>query len=161
MYDMPDEEVMDKYNRADRTWHIYPSDYDVKYDSDEIVLYVPTRDKDANIKNYMISRLQQDQNAKIDRVFFKFLPWMLPKVSKDVNIAKGQIRKAETEYKSWDIDMFEFMDNVITNIAVTPATTLLGVCESCGEEVTAPIQFPDGISSLFDINDRRKKFGKK
>lgn len=162
MYDMPDDEVMDKYNRADRTWHIYPSDYDVKCDSDEIVLYVPTRDKDANIKNYMISRLQQDQNAKIDRVFFKFLPWMLPKVSKDVNIAKGQIRKAETEYKSWDIDMFEFMDNVITNIAVTPATTLLGICESCGEEVTAPIQFPNGIASLFHRNDKVvKRFGKK
>lgn len=161
MYDLPEDDVMDKYNQTDRTWHIYPADYDVEY-GDEVVLYVPTREKDANIKNYMINRVQQDPNAKIDRVFFKFLPWMLPKISKDVNIAKGQIRKAETEYKSWDIDMFELMDNVITNITVTPATTLLGVCEACGEEVTAPIQFPNGISSLFHRNRKVvKRFGKK
>lgn len=162
MYDLPDEEVMDKYNQSDRTWHIYPSDYDVTWHEDEVILYVPTREKDANIKNYMINRVQQDPNAKVDRVFFKFLPWMLPKISKDANIAKGQIRKAEAEYKQWDIDMFEFMDNVITNITVTPATTLLGVCDACGEEVTAPIQFPNGIASLFHRNDKVvKRFGKK
>ena len=162
MYDLPDDEVMDKYNVSDRTWHIYPSDYGVPYTEDEIILYLPTREKDSNIKNYMINRVQQDPNAKIDRVFFKFLPWMLPKISKDANIARGQIRKAESEYKQWDIDMFEFMDNVITNITVTPATTLLGVCEACGEEVTAPIQFPNGISSLFHRNDKViKRFGKK
>ena len=53
------------------------------------------------------------------------------------------------------------MDEVFKNIIVTPGTNLVTVCKSCGEEVTAPMQFPDGISSLFDINDRRKKFGKK
>lgn len=162
MYDLPDAEVMDKYFRDERIWHIIPSDYDLPYPDEEILLYVPTREKDANIKNYIISKVQEDPNSKIDRVFLKFLPWMLPKVSKDVNIAKGQIRKAESEYKQWDIDMFEFMDNVLTNITVTPATTLLGVCEACGEEVTAPIQFPDGIASLFHRNDKvTKRFGKK
>ena len=110
----------------------------------------------------MIERVQQDPNTKFDRVFYKFLPWMLPKISKDTNIAKGQIRKAESEYKQWDIDMFEFMDNVITNITVTPSTNLLSVCEACGEEVTAPIQFPDGIASLFHRNNKvGKRFGKK
>lgn len=162
MFDLPDEEVMDKYDRETRTWHIYPSDYDIPYTDEEIVLYVPTREKDTNIKNYMIERVQQDPNTKFDRVFYKFLPWMLPKISKDTNIAKGQIRKAESEYKQWDIDMFEFMDNVVTNITVTPSTNLLSVCEACGEEVTAPIQFPDGIASLFHRNNKvGKRFGKK
>ena len=162
MYDLPEDDVMDKYDQQTRTWHIYPADYDIPYGDEEIVLYVPNREKDANIKNYMIQRAQQDPNAKIDRVFFKFLPWMLPKVSKDPNIAKTQIRKAESVYKSWDIDMFEFMDNVVTNITVTPATTLLAVCDACGEEVTAPIQFPNGISSLFHRDNKvGKRFGKK
>ena len=162
MYDMPDEEVMSNYDRNNRQWHIYPSDYGVEYPGDEITMYLPTREKDSNIKTYMINRVQQDPNAKIDRVFFKFLPWMLPKISKDPNIARGQIRKAESDYKQWDIDMFEFMDSVITNITVTPATTLLGVCEACGEEVTTPIQFPNGIASLFHRhNTVAKRFGKK
>jgi hypothetical protein len=162
MYDIPDEEVMNSYDRANRVWHIYPSEYDIEYPGDEITMYLPTREKDTNIKNYIINRAQQDPNAKIDRVFFKFLPWMLPKISKDVNIARGQIRKAESEYKSWDIDMFEFMDSVVTNITVTPATTLIATCEACGEEVTAPIQFPNGIASLFHRNNTvAKRFGKK
>ena len=164
MYDLPDEDVMSSYDASNRTWHIIPADYDIETDNaeEEIVLYIPTRDKDANIKNYMITKAQQDPNAKFDRVFFKFLPWMLPKVSKDANIAKGQIRKAEVEYKSWNIEMFEFMDNVVTNITVTPATTLVATCPACGEEVTAPIQFPNGIASLFHRDTKvGKRFGKK
>ena len=85
---------------------------------------------------------------------------MLPKIAKDVNIAKNQIRKAEIEFRCWSIDQFTFMDEVIRNIVVTPGTNILSVC-TCGEEVTAPIQFPDGISALFDVVDRRKRFGKK
>ena len=161
MFDLPLPEVMDKYIPNERKWVIYPSEYDVVYPDDEIVLYLPTREKDANIKQYYIDKYQEDQNTKIDRVFLKFLPWMLQKISKDSAIAKGQIRKAETEFKSWDIDMFELMDNVINNIQVTPSTNLLGYCPACGEEVTAPIQFPDGIGVLFRMASKGKRFGKK
>ena len=161
MFDLPDEEVMNMYDRETRTWHIYPSDYGVDWKDDEIVLYVPTREKDNAITDYIYSRVQEDRNAKIDRVFMKFLPWMLPKISKDTNIARSQIRKAQTEFNSWNTDMFTFMDEVINNIAVTPATTLITTCEACGEEATAPIQFPDGVASLFAMAGRHKKFGKK
>ena len=161
MYDVPDEEVMNNYDRQTRTWHIYPADYDVDWTDEEVVLYVPTREKDNAIKDYIFSRVQQDRNAKLDKVFFKSLPWMLPKISKDANIARSQIRKAETDFNSWNTDMFSFMDEVINNIAVTPGTNLIANCESCGEEATAPIQFPDGISSLFAMAGRHKKFGKK
>ena len=162
MYDLPGDDVMDYYDRAKQTWNIIPADYDVEWPEKEYIqLYLPTREKDANIKAYLISRLQEDRNYKADQVFIKFLPWLLPKISKDVNIAKNQIRKAEIDFKSWNIEQFTFMDEVLKNIMVTPDTNLVTVCNSCGEEVTAPMQFPDGISSLFDINDRRKKFGKK
>ena len=162
MYDLPGEDVMEYFDRDNQTWNIIPSDYDVEWPEKEYIqLYLPTREKDANIKAYLISKLQEDRNYKADQVFIKFLPWLLPKISKDVNIAKNQIRKAETDFKSWNIEQFSFMDEVLKNIMVTPDTNLAAVCHSCGEEVTAPMQFPDGISSLFDINDRRKKFGKK
>lgn len=162
MYDLPGDDVMEYYDKDNQTWNIIPSDYDVEWPEKEYIqLYLPTREKDANIKAYLISRLQEDRNYKADQVFIKFLPWLLPKISKDVNIAKNQIRKAEIDFKSWNIEQFSFMDEVLKNIMVTPDTNLATVCHSCGEEVTAPMQFPDGISSLFDINDRRKKFGKK
>lgn len=162
MYDLPGEDVMEYFDRDNQTWNIIPADYDVEWPEKEYIqLYLPTREKDANIKAYLISKLQEDRNYKADQVFIKFLPWLLPKISKDVNIAKNQIRKAEIDFKSWNIEQFSFMDEVLKNIMVTPDTNLVAVCHSCGEEVTAPMQFPDGISSLFDINDRRKKFGKK
>lgn len=161
MYDMPDAELMNMFDAENRCWHIYPADYDVKWKDEEITLYLPTREKDNAIKDYIFTRVQQDRNAKMDRVFFKFLPWMLPKISKDANLAASQIRKAEVEFKSWDAEMFSFMDDVVNNIAITPATTMIAQCESCGEEATAPIQFPNGISSLFTMAGRHKKFGKK
>lgn len=161
MYDMPDDDLFEMFDPANRCWHIYPADYDVQWKDEEITLYMPTREKDNAIKEYIFNRVQQDRNAKLDRVFFKFLPWMLPKISKDSNIASSQIRKAEIEFKSWDIDMFSFMDEVLTNISITPSQNMLAICPSCGEEATAPIQFPDGVASLFTMAHRHKKFGKK
>lgn len=162
MYETPDPDTVNSYyNPEDRTWTIYPPEYDVVWGDEPVTLYVPTREKDANIKNYYIERLQQDRNAKMDRVFFKFLPWLCPKISKDANIARNQIRTAETFYKSWKTDMFQLMDEVIDNISVTPSTTLSAVCPACGEEVTAPINFPDGVASLFTVRRVGKRFGKK
>ena len=34
-------------------------------------------------------------------------------------------------------------------------------CPYCGEEVTAQIEFQNGIKDLFAISSRHKKFGKK
>lgn len=161
MYDLPDEDVMQYYMPEDRVWNIYPADFDVDCAQEVIQLYLPTREKDANIKAWVISKLQENRNAKIDQVFIKFLPWMLPKISKDPGIAKSQINKAYMDFKSWDIDMFSFMNDVINNIVVTPGTRMLATCPSCGEEVTTPIRFPNGISSLFNVANRHKKFGKK
>jgi hypothetical protein len=57
--------------------------------------------------------------------------------------------------------MFSFVDEVVRNIMVTPATNLKTTCPICGEEVTAAIRFPNGIRGLFAMGDKRKKFGKK
>ena len=161
MYDMPDDTVMKYYIPESQTWVISPADFDIETPEEEIVMFLPTREKDANIKAYLVDRVNQDQNAKIDRVFMKFLPWMLQKVSKDLTIARQQIRKAENIYKSWDVEMFEFMDSVVDNISVTPQMNLSAICPACGEEVTSRIQFPNGVSDLFKSHRTRKRFGTK
>lgn len=161
MYDMPDDDVMGYYDPRSRVWNIYPGDFEVDTPIEMIQLYLPTREKDANIKAWLINKLQENQNAKIDQVFIKFLPWMLPKISKDLTIAKSQINKAHMEFKSWDVEMFSFMNDVINNIVVTPGTRMISTCPSCGEEATAAIRFPNGVSSLFNMASRHKKFGKK
>jgi len=157
-YDLPDPEIMKHFSQEDQTWLIDPNEYDVEW-PEPVTLYLPTLEKDANIKAWLIDRYQQKK--KIDNVFIKFLPWLAPKISKDLEIAKRQIRQYEVIYKSWDEIMFDFMNEVVTNIVVLPATKLQTTCPTCGEEVTSDIRFPNGINDLFNISGGRKKFGKK
>lgn len=161
MYDMPDQDVLVYFDGATRVWSIPLTEYGIENGQELINLYVPTLEKDANIKMWLISKLQENRNFKVDQVFLKFLPWLVPKVSKDANIAKNQIRAAEMQFKSWDIEMFTFMDEVLRNIIITPGTNLLSICPACGEEVTSPIRFQHGISSLFNVQRKSRKFGKK
>lgn len=159
MYDMPDEEVISYYDQNSRTWAIDPSEYEVE--GDPITLYVPTLEKDANIKAWMIRKLQENRNTKIDPVFIRFVSWMTPKISKDDEISKRQMKQLKMAFDSLSIGQFEFMDEVLKNIIVTPKTKLIAKCPSCGEEVTSDIRFPNGVSGLFHIQSKRRKFGKK
>ena len=158
VYELPDPEVMKYFSQEDQNWMIDPNEYDVEW-PEPVILYLPTLEKDANIKTWLIDRVQN--NKKVDNVFVKFLPWLAPKISKDLTIAQRQIREYEVKFKSWDSEMFDFMNEVVNNIAVLPSTKLIETCPVCGEEVSAQISFQDGIRSLFNMAGGRKKFGKK
>lgn len=158
MYELPDPEIMKYFSEEEQNWVIDPNEYDVEW-PEPITLYLPTLDKDANIKQWLIQRYQDGK--KIDNVFIKFLPWLAPQISKDLTIATRQIRELEVKFKSWDTEMFSFMDEVIDNINVMPLTKIVETCQVCGEEVTADINFQDGIRSLFSMASGRKKFGSK
>ena len=159
LFEFPDEEVMPMFDKATRNWVIDPTEYGLEMDP--IRLYLPTLEKDINVKQWAINRLQENPNKEIDPVLIKFLPWFVPKISKDDTIAQRQIKEFKRKFESWDIDTFNFMNDVITNVMVTPGTKLIQKCPTCGEEVTSLIRFPDGPSSLFAIKSKFKKFGKK
>lgn len=159
LYDMPDPEVLKYYSAEDRCWYINPQEFDCPEET--ITLYLPTLEKDANIKAWMISVLQENRNKKFDQSFIRFLPWLAPKISKDTTVVKRQIREYELKFKGWDMETFSFMDEVLKNISVTPLTKMTTVCPNCGEEVTCDIKFPSGIRSLFNVANKHKKFGTK
>ena len=159
LFDFPDEEVMPMYDKEKRNWIIDPTEYGLEMES--IRLYLPTLEKDINVKQWAITRYQENPNKDIDPVLIRFLPWFVPKISKDDTIAQRQIKEFKRKFESWDIDTFNFINDVITNVMVTPGTKLIQKCPTCGEEVTSPIRFPDGPSSLFTIKSKFKKFGKK
>lgn len=159
MFEMPDPEVMPMFDQESRCWRIDPTEYEIE--ANPITLYLPTLEKDANIKAWIISKLQENKNKKIDQVFLKFLLWLAPKISKDLTIAGRQIKEYEMIYKSWDTEMFSFMDEVIRNIIITPISKLTTKCQVCGEEVTSDIRFPNSIRALFNVQNRSRKFGKK
>lgn len=157
-WEIPDNDIMKYYDAEYRQWVIDGEEFGIE-EEEPIVFYLPTLEKDSVIREYMINRIQNKK--KIDNVFMRFLPWMSAKLPKDSKLAERKIRELENEFNSWDSDKFDFMDNVLTNIMVTPSQVLKSICPVCGEEVTTRVRFPDGLRSLFTIRHKFKKFGKK
>ena len=75
--------------------------------------------------------------------------------------AKANIKniKIYKDYKSWSIDMFTFMDDVVRNITINPSEKLKVVCPHCGKEVVSNVRFPNGIKAIFNVATKAKKFG--
>lgn len=153
-YEFPDDDLVEKY-WEDGVWKIDPKEYDVDYDP--IVLYTPTLGKDEAIIEWATAQVRAKK--KLDETFIKFLVWMLPKASKDVQMLDRQIQKLYKEYKNWDINMFSFMNDVINNITINPSEKLRVKCPNCGQEATSTVQFPNGIKVLFETRTTAKKFG--
>lgn len=159
MFDFPDNDVMRYFSQEDSTWYIDPKEFDIEYDV--INLYLPTLEREARIKEWMIARIQENRNYKFDASFLRFAPWLIKKLSKDETLARKQMKDAEMMFKSWDTEMFSFMDDVLRNITVTPSRKLLSTCPTCGEEVTSEIRFPNRIRDIFAIPNKHRKFGSK
>lgn len=160
LFDMPDQQVMSMYDQNARMWIIDPTEYGLEGE-DILRLYLPTLEKDINVRQYLINRYQENPKKEFDPVLIKFLPWFMPKISKDDTIAQRQIKEFKHRFESWDIDTFNFFNDVLTNIIVTPSPRLIKKCPVCGEEVTSLIRFPNGPSSLFHVESKFKKFGSK
>lgn len=156
-YEFPDEEIVSKHwNSEERLWYINPQDYGI--DKQPVKLYVPTLEKDQAILDWAISK-SRTQRKNIDTVFLKFLPWLLSKVPKDSQILERFISEAQYVYKNWDIEMFDFMEDVINNITINPSENLRQVCPHCGEEVISNVRFPNGVKALFKGETKHTKFG--
>lgn len=153
-YEFPDEELIDKYWDGSQ-WNISPREYGVLHD--DIVLYTPQLSKDEAIIEWATAQAHAKQ--KLDEVFLRFLPWMLQKAPKDPNVLDKLIQRCRAEYKSWDADMFDFMDEVVRNITINPSEKLKMKCPHCGAEAVSSVQFPNGVKSLFKVHTDRKRFG--
>ncbi len=161
VFESPDMDIVERHwNAESMKWIINPKEYDVEK-SPTVTLYNPSVEKDDTILNYMQARVNANKN--IDTAFTQFLPWLLPRVSKDQRVIEKLIAEAEGNYKSWSIDMYNFMIEVLDNIAIKPSEQLSAICSKCGEEVVSQIRFPNdrGLKSLFAVQSRHKKFGSK
>lgn len=156
-YEFPDPDIIEKHwNSYERAWYIDPKEYGLE-NRPVVKLYTPTLEKDQAILDWGLDRARNKK--KIDQVFLKFLPWMLAKVPKDANVLDKFITEAQMTFKSWDVDMFDFMDDVVRNITINPSENLKQVCPHCGEEVVSNVRFPNGVKALFKTEAKHTKFG--
>ena len=155
-YEFPDDDIIEKYWDGSK-WVIDPREYNV--DHDVITFYTPKLVKDEAIIEWATERARAKQSRDIDETFIKFLVWMINKPSKDFTMLDRQIKKCNSEYKSWDIDTFSFINDVITNININPSEKLTCTCPQCGREAISTVQFPNGVKVLFTVESKAKKFG--
>lgn len=153
-YEFPDEDLIDQYWNG-MAWNIDPSEYDV--DHEPITLYTPTLGKDHAIIDWATAKMRAEQ--KLDENFIRFLPWLLNRPAKDMQVFDRQIETLYKQYKGWSITMYEFMDDVIRNITINPSERLRVTCPHCGQEATSTVRFPDGVKVLFKTESKAKKFG--
>lgn len=153
-FETPDDELIEKYWDGNQ-WNIDPMEYDV--DHEPITLYTPKLGRDEKIIEWATS--QARAKKQLDENFTRFLMWMLPNPSRDANVLARQIEKIYKEYKSWSIEMYEFMDDVVRNLTVNPSENLKMICPACGQEAISNVRFPDGIKVLFRVESKAKKFG--
>lgn len=155
-YEFPDDSIVEKHwMPSTRTWVVDPKDYGI--DKPVLKFYIPTLEKDQAILDWGISRARNKK--KIDQTFLKFLPWLLSKAPKDDQVLEKFIEEAHQLYKNWDIELFDFADDVIRNITINPAENLKQICTHCGEEVVSNVRFPNGIRALFKVKAKHTKFG--
>jgi hypothetical protein len=152
-YEFPDDDLISDYWNGNE-WVIDPSEYDV--DHEPITLYTPTLGKDSMIIDWAVAKSRE--GGKVDEDFIEFLVWMLDKPSRDLGMLDRQINKLHKEYKSWDVDMFGFMKDVVKNITINPSENLSMRCPHCGQETISGVRFPNGIDKLFG-KSKAKKFG--
>lgn len=154
-YEFPDDELIEKYWDGDK-WYIDPQEYDVP--AAPVTLYTPKLGKDQAIIDWAIAQARMGKKD-LDEGFIKFLVWMISKPSRDPQNFESQVRQAKNTYKSWDIEMHSFMNDVINNITINPSEKLSVKCPYCGAEVTSQVQFPNGVKALFQTAKKAKKFG--
>ncbi len=155
-YEFPDDQVVENCWDAEKmVWRVNPQDYGLP--NKTVTLYTPTLGKDAALIQWLYQ--QNQAGKKIDETFIRFLPYMLERAPKDVQMLDKQIKELKRMFDGWDTDMFLFMDEVIRNITINPSEKLRTKCEHCGEEVHSTVRFPNGIKRLFVVQGKHNKFG--
>lgn len=157
-FDMPDQEIIDKHWDVDEMcWKIDPKDYDMN--GSIIKLYPPTLGKNDAIFQWAYAQAQTGK--QLNEGFLEFLPWMMKSAPKDAKLLDKAIKEYERQYRSWDFEMFDFMQEIIRNVNVASEDKLIATCPDCGSEVHSTIQFQNGLKSLFTMESGRKRFGRK
>ena len=153
-FDMPDDKLIENYWIGDH-WEIDPKEYNVN--APIIRLYNPTIQKDQTIIDWAIAKSRGGQ--KPDEIFLRFLPWLMKSAPRDLNAADAIITKLYKEFKTWPIDYFDLMDDIVLNLLVTPLDTLKMKCPCCGQEAVSKVRFQNGIKALFRVETGARKFG--
>ena len=139
---LPSEKMMSYYSEENKI-------FEVKTKSNgTIYVEPPSVGVSMQITAY-IKKLQQE-GKKPDASFLKILPYMIKEWR---GLTEKSIKDLEVEFIGWDATLFQTMNVIVDMAKVTVSENINLTCSSCQAEVTTPINFPDGIRSIFVISN--------
>ena len=140
-YFSPDEKLMKYFDNDNRCFNIQMKN------GENFKIYYPSLGVMQFIKNFIKAKQQSGQN--FDKAFIKYAPFLFPdwKV-----LSQAAYDKAVQESYSWTLQKISVMDKIVEMLSASVNPQIRYVSAS-GGEATAPLNFRDGIKSLFLISD--------
>ena len=137
-----DQLVAKYYDNENRCYSVQTKSHGV------LKLAPPTIGVMRAVTSYIRSR--EEENKNWDKSSLQILPYIQREWrgwgSKDIFLAV-------TEFQGWDASKYSIVFRLVEKMKIGVKPELIYNCSGCGTEVLAPLEFPDGIKSLFVIPD--------
>jgi hypothetical protein len=140
-YFNPDDKLMNYFDRENQCFQINMKS------GDKFKIYFPSLGTMQFIKNFIKTRQQQGQN--FDKAFVKYAPFMFADWK---SLTQATYDKAVQESYTWSVQKISVMDKIVELLS-SSVNPQIRYTTSGGGEATAPLNFRDGVKSLFLISD--------
>jgi hypothetical protein len=137
-----DEQVAGYYDHTNKCYSIQTKSYG------EIRMAPPTIGVMRCITDYIREREEAGQNW--DKASLQILPYIQREWR---GWSKKDIFAVITDFQGWDSGKYSVIFRLAEKMKIGVKPELKHTCLGCGTEVLAPLEFPDGIKSLFVIPD--------
>lgn len=110
--------------------------------------YIPSIGISGFIFNLIREKTQKNEN--LDQAFLKWSPFLI----KDHRIAtENYFTKMSQDSFTFSLAKISVLDWFVTECQKNIDPKLKSICSKCSQEVTAPLDFPGGIKSIFLVSD--------
>ena len=141
-FQQEDDLVAKYYDNENKRYTIHTKNYG------DIIMKPPTIGVMRAITTYI--RKKEEENSKWDKSSVQILPYTIDEWR---GLTDKDIFRFSTDYQGWDANRFSVTFRLAEKMKVGVKPELKQTCLGCGTEVTAPLEFPDGIKSLFVVPD--------
>jgi hypothetical protein len=144
-----DERLNDFYDKKTNSFYFKTTN------NKEFSLTPPTIGLQKSFTDYIIK--ENAEKSKPNMAFLKIIPFMLEGRN---NITNEGIKAKLVDFENMDDISFQFLNSAVSKMTFG-IKELVKNCGSCGLEVRADMQFPNGASGIFVIHDAFETFIKK
>ena len=131
--------------------------YDLKkFANTDLDVYIPSIGTLEAITNYIKIKVEgKSKNNYYNKQFLTFLQFLVADWRELNTTEIDRLQKEFNDINIWPMEKHDTMLAVTSRISVSiePSITVCCPEDNCGDEVTAPIRFPEGYRSIFNFSN--------